>query len=138
MAFERFTQRGGRSRYGFAVVTIQATGGMTLNDIAYSDLERPDHIILSFDKEEHLVGLEPSNGKESYSFPVRDTTVTSGNKTWAISTRSFCAFFDIDTKVTRRFRLAERQGLLSLDLKDPVTELKARVRRQRISNASES
>ena len=137
MAFEKFTQRGGRSRYGFAVVSIQASGGMTLNDISYSDLEKPSHIVLSFDKEEQLVGLEPSNGKESYSFPIRDTTVTTGNQTWAISTRSFCAYYDIDTAVTRRFKLTERQGVLSLDLKDPIAELKPRVRRQRTSNASE-
>ena len=137
MAFEKFTQRGGRSRYGFAVVTIQASGGMTLNAISYSDLGGPAHIVLSFDKEEQLVGLEPSNGNESYSFPIRETTVTAGNQTWAIATRSFCAFYDIDIRVTRRFRLTERQGVLSLDLQDPLTELKPRAKRQRISNTSE-
>src|SRR3972149_3521779 len=114
MAFERFTQRGGRARYGFPVVTLQASVSLSFNDLAFAQIGRPSHVILSYDRETRRIGFERSSGEESYSFAVRSSGGTEQNKNWSISVRSFYAFFDIDRQVTRRFRTIEERGMIAI------------------------
>ena len=132
MPFERFRQRKGRARYGFPVATLQASGGMSLNDLVYAQLGQPSHIILSFDPDERLIGLEPSRGEEDYAFPVRRSGGTEENKNWALSIRSFYAYYDIDVQVTRRYKVVEQENMAVIDLNDePVYTAKLRIRRHR-------
>ena len=126
MPFEKFTHRGGRGRYAFSVVTLQASGGMSLNEVAYEELGRPSHVILSYDEDESRVGLEPSDGGEQYAFPVREW---GDNRNWAISIKSFYRYYGIETRNTKRYRTTIEDGMLVFDLDAPIASLKPRERR---------
>ena len=134
MPLERYTHRRGKGRYAFPVVTLQASGGMSFNELAFEELSRPSHVILSYDKDDKLVGLEPSSGNERYSFPVKEWGTTAENRNWAISVRSFYKYYGLDTEVTRRFRTTMQEGILIIDLKNPFDSLKRRVRRPKIED----
>jgi len=126
MGFELFKEKGGRARYSFPVVTLQASGGISMNDKAHEALGRPSHVVLYYDKKEMKVGLKGSDGSEQYAFPLRDT----GGTAWSTSVKSFFMYYTIDQDDTRRFRVEKDKegGLLVIDLKEPLTTMKKRNR----------
>ena len=127
MSFEIFKEKGGRARYSFPVVTLQASGGISMNDKAFEALGRPSHVVLYYDKKESKIGLKGSDGSEQYAFPLRD----SGSGTaWSTSVKSFFMYYTIDQQETRRFKVVKdrESGLLVIDLKEPLKTMKRRSR----------
>lgn len=127
MGFEVFTAKGGRARYSFPVVTLQASGGLSINDEAYKLLGRPPSVVLHYDRKERLLGLKGSEGIEEYAFPLRDS---GGGIAWSTSVKSFFRYYNIDQMETRRFKATrdKETGLLVVDLKAPMSTTKRRSR----------
>ena len=133
MPFERFTHKGGRAKYGFPVVTLQASGGMAFNDLAYDLLGRPSHIVLLYDRKDSLIGFEPGEAQQSYAFPVRNAGGAGDASSWALSTRSFYAYYELEPEATQRFKATKQDDIVVIDLKSPITTLKVRARGQRVA-----
>jgi len=131
MPFETFTHKGGRAKYGFPVVTLQASGGMALNDLAYDLLGRPSHIVLLYDRKERLIGFQPGRAEQTYAFPIRNAGGAGEASSWALSTRSFYAYYELQPEATQRFKATKQDDIVVIDLKSPITTLKVRARAQR-------
>lgn len=122
MPFKLFEGRGERGRYGFPVVTVQSSGGIGLNLVAYEELDEPKFLKLYYDEEEERIGLESANRSDDYAYPVRP----SGESGYSVSVRSFLKFFDIDISVTRKFRATIEGNMLVATLDDPIHVRKKR------------
>ena len=101
-----------------------------MNELAFLEMGRPSHVVLSYDRSERLIGLQPNQADASYAFPVRASAAADNNRTWVVSARSFSRYFEIESPTTRRFKLLEQDGVYVIDLKDPIDTLKPRNRRQ--------
>jgi hypothetical protein len=133
MPFEKFVHKGGRAKYSFPVLTIQASGGMVLNDLAHDLLGRPERVVLLYDRDEKLIGLQPaSKVDKTYSFPIRNSGLPGYDPIWALSAKSFCNYYGVDTEVTRRYLVKGKDELFVVDLKDPIAALKPRKKGQRV------
>ena len=129
MSFELFKGRGERGRYNCPVVTIQASGGIVMNGVAYEQLSEPRFLKLYYDEETQCIGLESAMRSEEYAYPVR----RSGESGYSVSVRSFLKYFDIDISATKRFRATKEGDMLIAALSDPI-----HVRKKRRSDAVEA
>lgn len=118
MPFEVFKAKGEKRRYGFPAITIQKSGGIGVNDLAFKALGRPAHVVLLFDKETGRIGVKkPADNEGQYAYPIRP----SGGSAYVIPARRFFTYYNIDFSKTRRY-LAEDQedGMLVIELGKPI------------------
>jgi hypothetical protein len=104
---------------------------MTFNASAYDLLGRPSHIVLLYDRKERLIGFEAGRAEQAYAFPVRNAGGTGEASSWTLSTRSFYAYYELQPEATQRFKAANQDDIVVIDLKNPITTLKVRARGQR-------
>ena len=104
-----------------------------MNDLAYDLLGRPSHIVLLYDRKEKLIGFEPGRAEQTYAFPVRNAGGAGEASSWALSTRSFYAYYELQPEATQRFKATKQDDIVVIDLKSPITTLKVRSRGQRVA-----
>lgn len=123
MAFQRFTRKTAALTRD-PVVGIQKRGTFSMNASAVQilratrDLGIDEEVVVEFlyDPESQTVGLQiaedPLEGYEVRKQPNSESYLVSG--------RSFTQYYKLDTSVARRYRAAERNNMLVIDLKRPL------------------
>lgn len=131
MSFELFRFKGGKGRFSFPTVTVQASGGMGLNDKAYELLGSPKAVQLYYDRESRRIGIKATDDNDPHGFPIRQ----SGESSMTVTARSFYMYYGIDVQVTAKFRVEMEDGMLVFELgAEPVARRKSR--RQAIEKAN--
>jgi hypothetical protein len=132
MSFELFRFKGGKGRFGFPTVTMQASGGMGLNDKAYELLGSPKAVQLYYERESRKIGIKATDEHDRYGFPVRQ----SGETSMTVTARSFCMYYGINVDVTAKFRADVEDDMLVFALgAEPVARRKPRRRALATENA---
>jgi hypothetical protein len=84
-------------------MTITARGTFNFNKAAYELLGKPDAVILLYARNERTIGLTSAGKDEPNAYLMRHTG--SGQTTWTVIVRQFCAWAGIDLSESRRYPL---------------------------------
>ena len=122
MGFELFSHKGEKGRFSFPTVTILASGGLGLNDVAHRAINEPEYVQLYYDRESARIGIKTTDAEDANGFPVR----RSGESSMLISARSFCLYYGISTDVTARYRAEVIDDMMVADLGTPVWTRRSR------------
>ena len=101
-------------------VTIQKKGIFSINRAAHNMIGSPPTVELLFDKEAGVVAMRASS--ESHAYAIRPQTA-SGTGQVILSASAFTQYYDIDTKVSRRYKPYEQDGMLCIDVSGPSVEV---------------
>lgn len=101
-------------------VTIQKKGIFSINRAAHNLIGAPETVELLFDKEASVIAMRPSD--ESHAYSIRPQTA-SGTGQVLLSASAFTQYYDIDTKVSRRYKPYEQDGMLCIDVGGPSVEV---------------
>lgn len=135
MGFEVFEKRMVRSA-AQPFVTIQKKGIFALNHAAFSALGDPKAVRLLYDREKKLIGFRPAEISDEHAYPVRNNSKGTSH---LVSGMLFTAHYGIDTGVARRWEAKAGDGILTIDLKKPGTEVTGnRTARQRLDDFGKS
>ena len=81
-------------------VTINKEYVIGLNQNCYKLLGKPPAVYLHYNREEHIIGIEPVHSfRMSAAFPVKEKTSVG----WRINASPFCKHYDIRVESTERF-----------------------------------
>lgn len=102
-------------------VTIQKRGALSLNTAAFEALGSPKHVVLRYDRENELVGIQKASAAMPHSYIVRG--VGNNRATHVVSGKAFLSYYGIPRDVAIR-RVGAMQGdMLVIDLKQPGVEV---------------
>lgn len=134
MAFELYKFKGGKSKFGFPAIVLQASGGIGLNDKAYEAIGTPEYVQLYYDEDARRIGVKATVKTDSYGYPVRE----SGDRSFIVSARSFYSYYGINPEATARYRAELDGDMLVADLREPISPYRPRKKRQERQNGSTS
>jgi hypothetical protein len=104
------------------VISLNKVARELLGPIASDDEQRPIKVELSYDDEEHVIGLTRVDTNDLHLYPVR--RATGAGDVWVISSAAFTRMFKIPVEGLRRYRVrveenTEQEGpTLLIDLRD--------------------
>jgi hypothetical protein len=105
---------------GGPTLSIQRSGLISLNRIAYRAFGSPVAVELLYDRAARVVALRPVDPRARHSYPVRPANRRGGG-TYLVSAVAFTRFYGIDISTCRRWRATVCDGVLSADLSTPGT-----------------
>lgn len=116
-------------------VTIQKRGIFSINRKAHKLIGEAETVELLFDKDEQIIAMRPSTEPHAYTLRPQ-----SGRNTGQaiVSATAFTQYFDIDTKVSRRYTPYEQDGMLCIDLKGPNVEVRGNRAKREESDDSDA
>lgn len=120
MSFEEFKRNRMPSTQEPAV-TIQKRGALSLNTAAYEALGSPKHVVLLYDRENELIGIQKASGTTPHAYAVRG--VGNNEATRVVSGKAFLSYYGIPRDLARRWIAAMEEDILVIDLKQPGTEV---------------
>lgn len=95
-------------------ITIHPNRRISFNRVVYEVLGQPEAIVLQYDKKRRL-GISKASRDDAYAIPVRSQ---GHNKNYSIAATSFTKEYEIDTAVSRQYRVViDKEGRLIADLK---------------------
>ena len=103
-------------------VSIQTRGRLSLNQLSFENLGRPESVVLLFDLETRAVGIKSSSSGVDHAFPVRHQR---DSKSYLIRSLAFFEHYKIDISVAKAFVPQIEDGILVFEL-DRGTERKRR------------
>ena len=124
MSFELYVHKGEKGRFSYPTVTIQASGGLGINDVGYEAIGAPKHVNLLYDRESRRIGIKATESDDENGFQIRK----SGESSYTVSARSFYSYFGIDSSRTARFKADVEGSVLVATLEAPVSTRKSRKR----------
>jgi len=117
---------------GKPFATIQRTGKLiTLNKVAYQMLNKPEAVELSYDPDEHLIGVRPVPSSHPRSYVVRQM---GKSNTYTIAGQAFTQYWGIDTSLALRYSASLIGDYLVVDLKEKGVDVTGP--RSRFKNAN--
>ena len=119
MAFEVFDKRMAPLAKAPSV-TIQKRGIFSINKAAHKLIGEPETVELLFDKDAHIIAMRPS--AESHAYTVRPQSERKTGQV-ILSATAFTQYYDVDTKISRRYQPYEQDGMLCIDLTSPSVEM---------------
>jgi hypothetical protein len=117
--WEEFTRRGAPV-IDKPLVTIQKSGSLGLNRAAYEALERPDYIVLMFNRDEQLIGIRAADQDTQHAYPLRKQ---QQSESYLIAGRAFVGHYEIEHDNARRYQAEIQGGILTIDLKQDGLEV---------------
>lgn len=102
-----------------ANASINPRGVISLNAIAWEALEKPEAVILLYDKLNRVIGLKPCHPRLDNAVPVRKKYRSKEDRV-VIRAIALCRYYEITPAATLRFRnpTIDRSGTMELDLRD--------------------
>ena len=99
-------------------VTIQRRGNLTLNTSAFAAMGSPKAVTLMYDRDACIIGLQPAERDDPNAYPPRPA---QGRPTgpYVVTAAAFMTYFGIDV-TPRRFKAIFEDGVLCIDLKNPI------------------
>jgi hypothetical protein len=119
MAFEVFDKRMAPLAKAPSI-TIQKRGIFSINKAAHKLIGEPDTVELLFDKDANIIAMRPS--EESHAYTVRAQSERTAAQV-ILSATAFTQYYDINTKVSRRYQPYAQDGMLCIDLNSPSVEV---------------
>jgi hypothetical protein len=95
------------------LVTLQASGTLSMNSAGYEAIGQPGQVDLLYDEGAHLIGFEPAEKGSPTAYPIRQQ---QNGKSYQTGGRGFCRRFGIELGEARRFSAHEAEGVLIVDL----------------------
>ena len=117
MGFELFT--GKKTRSTEPAVTILKSGSLFFNSSCFSKYLKGNKFAnLLFDKDNEIIGVQPTDKNSLYSYSIRESKNRTG---CAVSTKSFFETYNVDYKTTRTYRVSwdEKLKIIEIKLKNP-------------------
>jgi hypothetical protein len=112
-SFEVFESRYARSPKA-PRVGLSRRGYFSVNKAAYELLDRPGRVLLLYDRENAMVGLEPAEEGAPHSYKVVQQT---GAESYIIAAKAFCDHYRIRYgDEVRRFTPREENGLVVFEV----------------------
>lgn len=102
-------------------VTIQKRGIFSINKTAHKLIGESDTVELLFDKDAKIIALRPSN--EPHAYAIRPQSARETGQV-ILSATAFTQYYDIDTRVSRRYKPYAEDGMLLIDLNGPSIEVR--------------
>jgi len=102
-------------------VTIQKRGALSLNTAAFEALGSPKHVVLRYDRENELIGIQRASGATPHAYIVRG--VGNNRATHVVSGKAFLSYYGIQRDVATRRIGTMQNDMLVIDLKQPGTEV---------------
>jgi hypothetical protein len=102
-------------------VTIQKRGALSFNTAAFEALGCPEHVVLLYDRENELMGLQKASGATPHAYAVRG--VGNNEATRVVSGKAFLSYYGISRDVARRWTAKLQDDILVVDLKQPGFEV---------------
>jgi hypothetical protein len=101
-------------------VTLGKKGNIYLNGKAYEALGRPAAVEMSYEGNQRVIGLKPTDQRRTNAFKVRNHTTGNYKR---ISAAAFCQHFRIRPTSTLLFQNVDitREGIMTLDLTNTIT-----------------
>lgn len=117
MAFQRFTASG---RSFKARVSIRRNGQISLSQGAVQkfNLSEYPYVVLFYDKEEHLIGLKPTNdAEEPGAYKLNHKGIGA-----SVAGLAFLDYYGIDYSRSQRYeaRWDEQHEMVVIDLRSPI------------------
>lgn len=120
MPFETF-KRNSMPSTGEPAVTIQKRGALSLNTAAFEAIGSPKHVVLRYDRENELMGIQKASGATPHAYAIRG--VGNNEATRVVSGKAFLSYYGISRDTARRWIATVRGDMLVIDLKQPGTEV---------------
>lgn len=98
-------------------VTIQKRGALSFNTAAFEALDYPKHVVLLYDRENELIGIQKASGAKPHAYAVRG--VGNNEATRVVSGKAFLSYYEIPRDVARRWTAKMQDDTLVIDLKQP-------------------
>lgn len=103
------------------MATVQKGGkSISLNRAAYELIGDPSHVVLLYDEKRQVIGMRPSDGDVRWAYPVKKQ---GRSVSYLVSSTAFTTMHKIDVSIARRFAATLYEGMLIIDLTQPVAEL---------------
>src|SRR5262245_16891594 len=120
MPFETF-KRNSMVSLDKPAVTIQKRGALSFNAAAYEALENPKHVVLLYDRDNELMGIQKASASTPHAYVVRG--VGNNRATHVVSGKAFLNYYGISREVARRWTAKMEDDVLVVDLKRPGFEV---------------
>jgi hypothetical protein len=103
------------------MVTLQRSGPISLNRVAYHAIGEPSHVELLYDPDEKIIGFRAAVGQPAHAYPVR----VQGHAThsYLVAGLAFMKHFNILPKVSLRYVAQMYDDVLGVDLKEKGLEV---------------
>ncbi len=121
MAFERFEKRA-RPVTKEATVTLQRSGAISFNRVAWEAMGKPEAVELLFDPDTRRVGMQATDESAQYAYTLHGGAKRQQN-TYLISGKAFTQYYEIDVSRSIRRIASIDDGMLVISLDDPGIEV---------------
>lgn len=117
--FEVFRDRNSKRRNHEATVSISQRGQMHLSGLAHELLGKPEAVVFLYNRSERMIGLRPAANGDEDAYACRLNSRKSATRT--VSSSAFIGHIGLATEESRRWPLIMRDGIGTVDLKQPGT-----------------
>lgn len=120
--WQRYEGRPNRVAKYDPAVTLNEKGVLLLNGKAFDALEQPKAVALVYDEDERVVGIVPTDPRNTNAFPVVQRSYARPASYRLIHANPFCKHFGIKVRGTVRFHNVEidNEGVMLLPLRYAV------------------
>lgn len=115
--FERFDKRSNRY-VKTPELTIQASGGISMNAAAHRALGEPEAVELLYDADKHVMGLRGVEPARPYAYPLRRAG-KKGTGSLTTAAKAFFQYYDLPLGTPVRREVTVEDGVLIVNLNDP-------------------